>query len=554
MKRIFKTGSLFKWGGGWCRRGAFSSLLKGAWVLFFPFGGGTEEGYEDRLHSIYNQFYSQKVSPEEWTHITGGRRADTYTIQKGDTLWDVSKLLFDDSHFWPKLWSVNTSITNPHLIHPNETLGFIPGTEADPPEFKVIGPGVKPPFPPPKLPEDFLKKTRDLKVPRGTESHPIVPVLNDFPSSLPFINLVNRDHKDDHQYSLNFSFNSLALPTSSYLSFYISERPVRGEGRIFKTKEYGSVSHSKGQALVLKMSTDVQVGRRLVAIQNMGRIRPAALGVRGPFGHQIKVLGEVEVTKKIKSRFNLYEARVTVDLHPMQAGASLLPQSLIPVDFSPTNNMGQGQAQIIGFSGSSKYNRHKGGFPYSLAFLNRGSGSHIQVGQMYQIRANLSVRKHDSFAYDIPVGKLKIVHTQGKVATALITEMTQRTQPGDYIVPLHHEGEVAFHDEDLIEDTEEEGFDADEEEPEEDLASSSEEPEEGDEEFLEDDLGDDITAESEDFTGEPEDSGDTVQEEEFFEEDWEGDEEEDRYPARSSSEEAEGSPHQEEEEFFEEED
>ena len=566
MKRIFKTGSLFK-------RGVFDSpggaLFGGAcWVLVFSFGGQAQEAYEDRWHSIYSQFYSQKVSPEEWTQITGGRRSETYTIQKGDTLWDVSKLLFDDSHFWPKLWSLNTSITNPHLIHPDETLGFIPGTEADPPEFKVIGPGVKPPFPPPKLPEDFLKKTRNLKVGRGSESLPVVPVMNNFPSSLPFIDLVSSDHQDDHQYNLDFSFNSLTLPTSSYLSFYVAERPVRGEGRVFKMKEYGQVSHAKGQPLVLKMNTDAQAGMKLVAVQNMGRIRPSTLGVRGPFGHQIKVLGEVEVIKKIKSGFNLYEARVTTDLHPMQVGALIVSQSLIPVDFKSTNNMGQGQAQIIGFSGSSKHNRHKGGFPYSLAFLNRGSGSHIQAGQMYEIRANLSVRKHDSFAYDIPVGRLKIAHTQGKVSTALITEMNQRVQPGDYIVPIHHEGEVAFHEEDLIEETEEGYGSVDEETEENDMLASPGEAGRDDEEFLEEEDGatEDMTAEGdfeEDDFEESEDSdpgtgGDTAQEEGFEEEDFEEDDfgEEDRYPATSpsSEEEPEDSPSQEEEEdFFEEE-
>jgi hypothetical protein len=43
-----------------------------------------------------------------------------YTVQKGDTLWDISSGKLKDPLLWPKLWKANPHIHNPHLIYPNE--------------------------------------------------------------------------------------------------------------------------------------------------------------------------------------------------------------------------------------------------------------------------------------------------------------------------------------------------------------------------------------------------------------------------------------------------
>src|SRR5512135_1913860 len=45
-----------------------------------------------------------------------------YTIQRGDTLWDISSKFLKDPFLWPKLWEKNPYITNPHWIYPGNTL------------------------------------------------------------------------------------------------------------------------------------------------------------------------------------------------------------------------------------------------------------------------------------------------------------------------------------------------------------------------------------------------------------------------------------------------
>ena len=48
---------------------------------------------------------------------------DSYTVKRGDTLWDISKLFLRSPWRWPELWGMNLEqIRNPHLIYPGQLL------------------------------------------------------------------------------------------------------------------------------------------------------------------------------------------------------------------------------------------------------------------------------------------------------------------------------------------------------------------------------------------------------------------------------------------------
>jgi len=45
-----------------------------------------------------------------------------YTVQKGDTLWDLSQKFSDTPWQWPEMWKENDQIANPHRIYPGQRI------------------------------------------------------------------------------------------------------------------------------------------------------------------------------------------------------------------------------------------------------------------------------------------------------------------------------------------------------------------------------------------------------------------------------------------------
>ncbi len=65
--------------------------------------------------------------------------ASNHTVVKDDTLWDLSQKYLGSPWYWPKVWSYNPEIANPHWIYPGNQVRFLPTGEEVPTQVEVGG-------------------------------------------------------------------------------------------------------------------------------------------------------------------------------------------------------------------------------------------------------------------------------------------------------------------------------------------------------------------------------------------------------------------------------
>jgi predicted small secreted protein len=64
----------------------------------------------------------------------------SYTVKRGDTLWDIASMFLKDPWLWPEVWIINPQVQNPHLIYPGDTLALAYGANGAP-QIRLTGGG-----------------------------------------------------------------------------------------------------------------------------------------------------------------------------------------------------------------------------------------------------------------------------------------------------------------------------------------------------------------------------------------------------------------------------
>ena len=76
---------------------------------------------------------------EDASFVFGGTRmsrnpnSQIHVVRKGDTLWHICDEYFQNPYQWPRIWSYNPEIQNPHWIYPGDQVRLRVGAQSDEP-------------------------------------------------------------------------------------------------------------------------------------------------------------------------------------------------------------------------------------------------------------------------------------------------------------------------------------------------------------------------------------------------------------------------------------
>ncbi len=305
-----------------------------------------------------------------------------YTVQKGDTLWDLSQRFSDTPWQWPDLWRENKQIPNPHWIYPGDRIRLYRKTGQYRPEGTVTSavPAAAPDVQAaavekrPKPQVDFLYSNIDRV---GFIRNPIVKPLGVIFKSLDDKKLISRDD-------------------TVYIRY-------PAEGKVVEFKP----------------------GMRLTVYRNLDPLKgDITQGTES--GTQHYLLGVVEITK---SEADHAMAKVVQSFRAILIGDKVMMYE----PMSPIVRVVDSPPGIKGTLIASEDHTKMMGDLY-IAFIDKGIDDHIAPGQVYSIyyqeTVPLGVGKQTTTLNPVDIGSCLVLRAEKNASTVVITSSSRKISAG----------------------------------------------------------------------------------------------------------------------------
>ncbi len=415
--------------------------------------------YEKRLGQLTRGF--KQVPDVNWDEIIGERRQENYSLQRGDTLWDISQTFFGDGFFWAKLWSQNGVIENPHQIVRGKAIRFVAGTEGDAPAIGVMdvrvasnsevismNPLSEPQQVAPTYREQVQAEVTQAEIENGivVENEELIPAP-DIPPGEKRIDTLKTLPKSfkETRVELNSRYDSSGLEiapprnadraASIFVNSYVLDQAPGTIGRIDEIETQERVA-SNGQGVFVRLNKEVQQGSRVSFI----RLRGKPKGSTGPV---VDVLGIGIVDGVVKESSNTYHVTITTTLAPVEKGALVLEEAPPLIQVDRVGRRSEARVRIIG--GEFDDQRKLLGAP-AVVYLGGGQNMGLQRGDILGIEARRGTRRETRYPnYSHAIAVLKIADVRSNVATALVVSAIEPITIGDFTSGALPEGKGGLH-------------------------------------------------------------------------------------------------------------
>lgn len=369
---------------------------------------------------------------------------EEYVIQRGDTLWDLSQKFLNNPWYWPKIWSNNPYIENPHWIYPGNKLKIIPGEG-----------GAQAPAQVQAQPEQQAEPGVDATAQNAPAEEAAAEPVNEnnvTPPATPDLDVVNKNSREGNAALSSVSVSGkLAFAPPPVIavkaSGLVSPDEMANAGTLDASFEEKEMLSTYDTAYVrFKTEVPVKPGDKLLAFRPVGDIVD-------PVSH--RKLATQTVTSAILKVLSVQGQQATVQVEraydEVNRGDLVRPWVTQDKRIAPKANTADVSGVIVqavnpGTTTLGESNE---------VFIDKGSADGVQEGNTFAVvrhgdglneRAVTDVyntgSKSLAKASDQPpenVGLLLVVDTSDHISTAVVVKSVRELIPGD-TVEMHPAG------------------------------------------------------------------------------------------------------------------
>ena len=306
-----------------------------------------------------------------------------YTVQEGDTLWDLSQKFSDTPWQWPEMWKENDQIANPHRIYPGDRIRL----------YRRLGAA------------EYGKSGADASDTAASNRKR------------------NIEDKPELNKLLHYEYTSIDRVG------FIRKEPVLAHGQIFKVEGRKEMISTDDMVYIRpRPNFSLSRGDRFTIYRTLKPLRDRRTNKL--IGTQHYFTGAVEIMIK---RPNFVLGKIIAAYRPIKIGDLLIPykKRLQQVSINPAP---PGlEASII------ESEEHQAMFgENAIAFIDKGRSAGVEPGQLYWIFKQDQYRVNPDDQGDVtltPVllGELLVLHTENTTATVMITDSRKAIQAGTKI-------------------------------------------------------------------------------------------------------------------------
>ena len=314
------------------------------------------------------------LSAAEGENVVKHETGFYYTVQKGDTLWDLSRKFSDSAWLWPEMWRENDQIANPHRIYPGERIRLYRRTGSQ--ATGQAGAGKKALITPPSL-EDLIH------------------------------------------------FNYAPIDRVGF----VRKTPVTSHGAIFKVLESKEMINIDDTVYIRPAeNVNLVTGKRYTIFRTLPPIRDRHTNAY--IGIQHLLSGVVEITQ-VQPNYAI--GSVIECYRPIYLEDELMPYYRRLPDVIIKNSPKGLEGQIFE---AESHNRLIG--DQMIAFIDKGKKDGVQRGQFYNVYYRVIERIHPkkrkrTTLVPVELAEVLVLHTEDTTATVIVTSAEREFEPGSKI-------------------------------------------------------------------------------------------------------------------------